>query len=187
MSAHAHPHSESGRTDALATPDPVFRVQDDEVPHSSGSMNMLAKFDLLHLIQAVAGALRRQWDRELRTQIPELSAPRAAVILQLGRGGGASQTRLARLLGLSQMTVSRLLDGLERRGWIHREPMPADRRAWAVRLTDDGKRVLAGIHAARLAFVDRICAALDEERRTILVSTLAALESRSRTISRRPP
>jgi DNA-binding MarR family transcriptional regulator len=178
MSEQTHTLCESSRADdSMATPDPFSRVQQDEVSRCSGSITMLARLDLLHLIQAVAGALRKQWDMELRAQIPELSAPRAAVILQLGRGGGGSQTRLARLLGLSQMTVSRLLDGLERHGWIHREPMPADRRAWAVRLTAEGKRVLVAIHAARRTFVDRICVALDDERRTILLSTLAALES----------
>lgn len=187
MSAYAHPRRESRRANAFAAPPAFSRVQDDEASHASGSMTVLAKFDLLYLIQAVAGALRRKWDWELRAQIPELSASRAAVIFQLGRSGGASQTRLARLLGLSPMSVSRLLDGLERRSWIHREPMPADRRAWAVRLTDDGKRALIAIHAARRAFVDRICAALDEERRTTLVSTLAALESSTGAVPRPPP
>jgi MarR family transcriptional regulator for hemolysin len=182
MSGHAHPESE--RADAVSAPDPFSRVQDNEVLQSPGSMTTLAKFDLLDLVQAVAAALRRQWDRELRAQIAELSAPRAAVILQLGRSGGASQTRLARLLGLSQMTVSRLLDALERREWIQREPVPADRRAWAVRLTDEGKSVQAAIDAARRSFIDRICTALDEERRATLVSTLAVLESGTGAVSR---
>lgn len=61
-------------------------------------MSTLAKSDLLILVQSVAAVLRKQWDRELRARIPELSMARATVILQLGRTGGASQTRLARLL-----------------------------------------------------------------------------------------
>lgn len=184
MTGQEHTQHDIGAS-SLATPDPLSRVLGEEALQSACPMTMLAKFDLLHLLQAVAAALRKQWDRELRAQIPELSAPRAAVILQLGRSGGASQTRLARLLGLSQMTVSRLLDGLERREWIHREPMPMDRRAWAVRLTDDGKRVLFAIHAARLAFVNRICVVLDEERQTLLLSTLAALEIKAPTVPRK--
>lgn len=181
-----HTHRNSGHAIVIATPDPVSRVQHHDVSCSSSTVTMSATSDLPGLVETVAAALRKQWDRQLRAQIPALSAPRAAVILQLGCTGGASQTRLARLLGLSQMTVSRLLDGLESRGWIHREPVPADRRAWAVRLTDEGKRVLAGAHAARRAFVDGIGATLDEERRTILVSTLAALETHARTVPRSP-
>ena len=141
---------------------------------------MFAKFDLLQLLRAISGALRAQWDRELRAQIPELGAARAAVILQLGRGGGASHTRLSRLLGHRQITVSRLLDSLERRGWVHREAMPTDRRTWAARLTDDGKHVLFAIHTAQLAFVNRICTALDEERGTVLGLILATLETGAR-------
>jgi DNA-binding MarR family transcriptional regulator len=151
--------------------------------NASGSMTLLAKFDLLQLLQAASGALRAQWDKELRTQIPELSAARAAVILQLGRSGGASQTWLSRLLGHRQMTVARLLDSLERRGWVDREAMPADRRAWVARLTDDGKRVLFA--TAQRAFVNRICTALDDERSTMLGSMLAALETGARTAHRR--
>ncbi|HLY07280.1 MAG TPA: MarR family winged helix-turn-helix transcriptional regulator [Rhizomicrobium sp.] len=125
--------------------------------NESGSMTMPARFDLFQRLLAVSGALRAQWDRELRAQLPELGAARAAVILQLGRSGGASQTRLSRLLGHNQMTVSRLLDNLERRGLVHREAMPTERRTWAARLTDDGRRVLFAIHTAQLAFVNRIC------------------------------
>ena len=183
MSPHAH--RDSGHAVVIATPDRVSRVQHHEVSCSSGRMYMPATFDLLNLVQIVAVALRRQWEKELRAQIPELSAARAAVLFKLGQSGGRSQTQLARLLGLSQMTVSRLLDELERRDWIHREPMPADRRAWAVRLTGDGKRLLIAIHAARRAFVARTCAALDEERQTDLASTLAVLESRARTVPRK--
>ena len=143
-------------------------------------MTMLAKFDLFQLLQVVSGALRAQWERELRTQIPELSAARAAIILQLGRSGGASQTRLSRLLGHNQMTVSRLLDSLERRGLVHREAMPTERRTWAARLTDDGKRVLFAIHRAQHAFVNRIRTTLDEERSSKLGSVLAALKTNAR-------
>src|SRR5690242_14525041 len=143
-------------------------------------MTMPAKFDLFQRLQAVSVALRAQLDKELRAKIPEMSATRAAVILQLGRVGGASQVRLSRLLGLRQTIVSGLLDSLERQGWVHREAMPADRRTWAAQLTDDGKRVLFAIHTTQRAFVNRICAALDEEHSTMLGSILAALETGAR-------
>jgi DNA-binding MarR family transcriptional regulator len=145
-----------------------------------GSISALSKLDLLRLVHDVAHTLRRRWDRQLRASIPEMSAARAAVILQLGRSGGASQTRLARLLGLSQMTVSRLLDDLEHQGWVQREPVPADRRSWAVRLTNDGRRVLIAVHRLARAFVERSCASIDEQHRATFVATLSALETGTR-------
>jgi DNA-binding MarR family transcriptional regulator len=144
---------------------------------SPGSISTLAKIDLLRQVQAVARRIYKLWDKELRRRRPDLSATRAAVMLQLGRGGGASQARLACLLGVSQMAVSQLLDDLESRGWILREAVPIDRRAWAVRLTDKGRQVFTVVHAVSLAFADRSCAAIDEEHRTKFAETLAALES----------
>jgi DNA-binding MarR family transcriptional regulator len=144
------------------------------------SISALSRLDLLRLVQDVALTLRRRWDKQLRASIPGMSAGRAAVILQLGRSGGASQTRLARLLGLSQMTVSRLVDDLEHQGWVQREPVPVDRRSWAVRLTDDGRRVLIAVHRLARAFVERSCASIDEQHRAAFVATLSALETGTR-------
>jgi DNA-binding MarR family transcriptional regulator len=146
----------------------------------AGSISVLSKLDLLRLVQDVAHTLRWRWDKQLRASIPEMSAARAAVILQLGRSGGASQTRLARLLGLSQMTVSRLVDDLEHQGWVLREPVPVDRRSWAVRLTDDGRRVLIAVHRLARAFVELSCASIDEQHRAAFVATLSALETGTR-------
>lgn len=158
----------------------------DTCYNTSGPMTMLDKFDLLRLLQAVSGALRAQWDRELGAQIPELNAAGAAIILQLGRSGGASQIRLSRLLGPRQVTVSRLLDSLERRGWVHREAMPTNRRTWAARLTDDGKRVLFAIHIAQRAFVDRIFTAPDADRSAIPAFCLPT-RAGGQTGGREPP
>lgn len=137
----------------------------------------LVSLDMLRQVQAVARTLHKQWDAELRKQRPDLSATRATVMLQLGRDGGASQARLASLLGMSQMAVSQLLDDLENRGWILREPVPVDRRAWAIRLTDKGRDVLTVVNTVSLAFADRSCAEIDAEHRTKFAETLAALES----------
>ena len=120
------------------------------------------------------------WDAQLRKSIPGMSAKRAEIILQLGKSGGASQIRLAHLLGLSQMTVSRLLDELEGLGFAQREAVPADRRAWAVRLTESGRDALIAIHAARRAFVERSASAIDETDRATFVALLDRLEAAQR-------
>jgi DNA-binding MarR family transcriptional regulator len=140
------------------------------------STNMLEMFELLSNIQRLARSLRGAWDKQLRKSIPNMSAARAAVILQLGRSGGASQTRLALLLGLSQMTVSRLLGRLEHLGLVQREPVPGDRRTWAVRLSQSGREALFAVHAARSAFLQRSSCAIGDEHMATLVATLARLE-----------
>jgi len=149
-----------------------------ESPLSAQSTTLLEMFELLGKIQRLAQSLCKAWDKQLRRTIPDLSAARAEVILQLGRSGGASQIHLARLLGLSQMSVSRLLDRLERLGWVQREPVTGDRRAWAVRLTQNGREALLSTHAARIAFLQQTFSAIDDKQMTTLVAIIALLEAK---------
>ncbi|HEX4077694.1 MAG TPA: MarR family transcriptional regulator [Rhizomicrobium sp.] len=139
--------------------------------------------DLLFLVQTVARNIRKQWEKELRARIPGLNATRASAILELGRSGGASQSQLAILLGLSRMAMSQLLDDLESRDWILRESVPADRRTWAIRLTEEGQRALSVFQAIGRSFADRSCAAISDKRRIALAQTLFALANGAAAVS----
>ncbi len=52
---------------------------------------------------------------------------------------------LAGKCGVTRATMTGLLDGLERKGWVRREPEMSDRRTLRVRLTQDGIDVLDGM------------------------------------------
>ncbi|MEV5987862.1 MarR family transcriptional regulator [Streptomyces sp. NPDC052051] len=56
-----------------------------------------------------------------------------------GRGGRATPSELAADLGLAPASVTGRLDGLERRGFVHRTPSAVDRRRIDVELTDAGR------------------------------------------------
>ena len=47
----------------------------------------------------------------------------------------------ANALGISVGGASKSVDRLEGRGWVRREPHPADRRSSIIRLTSEGERV----------------------------------------------
>lgn len=61
------------------------------------------------------------------------------------RGGGLHQGALGERLNLRKSTMSRLVDGLEQRGWVRREPDPRDGRARVLVLTDKGQDVAAEV------------------------------------------
>jgi MarR family transcriptional regulator for hemolysin len=64
------------------------------------------------------------------------------VVLMVSRSEAPlTQTALAAELGIESPTVVRLLDRLAAKGWIAREPCPADRRARLVRLTPRAQRL----------------------------------------------
>jgi len=64
------------------------------------------------------------------------------VVLMVSRSAAPmTQTALAAELGIESPTVVRLLDRLASKGWVAREPCPADRRARLVRLTPRAQRL----------------------------------------------
>jgi DNA-binding MarR family transcriptional regulator len=62
---------------------------------------------------------------------------------------GMAQNELADRLGLEKSTVSRLVAGMEQRGWVHRDRDPDNRRYLRVTLTADGDETAHHV-AARL-------------------------------------
>jgi DNA-binding MarR family transcriptional regulator len=94
-------------------------------------------------------------------------------------GSELSVKELSDRLGLSLPGASRIVDALMRRGWLERREDPDDRRMKRVRITDEGRKVLARIEAARLAGLEDYAASLTPEQRTRLSSALSDLPHRS--------
>jgi DNA-binding MarR family transcriptional regulator len=94
-------------------------------------------------------------------------------------GSEVSVKELSDRLGLSLPGASRMIDALLRRGWLERREDPDDRRMKRVRITDDGRKVLDRIEAARLAGLEDYAASLTPEQRTRLSSALSDLPHRS--------
>jgi DNA-binding MarR family transcriptional regulator len=87
---------------------------------------------------------------------------------------GLSQQELAAKLGMYASRLVAVIDDLEKRGFIERQPSNTDRRLYALHLTKAGKEQLAGIGAiAREHGRDLLDGLSDEER-----STLTALLER---------
>lgn len=92
--------------------------------------------------------------------------------------GGLRQTDLARELGLTKSTVSRLVDQLVDRGWAERRAGEADGRVRSIVLTPGGSGMAAQVAAAR---ADRLSRLLDRvppgERGAVLAALQALVEA----------
>jgi DNA-binding MarR family transcriptional regulator len=73
----------------------------------------------------------RLWVRHFEQRAAQLgmSLTQCKVLVFLSRNEGATQARLAELCDTEPMTVVRVLDRMERDGWIERRADPNDRRA----------------------------------------------------------
>jgi DNA-binding MarR family transcriptional regulator len=60
--------------------------------------------------------------------------------------GKCSQQHISDLLGIDKATMVRMIDYLVKKDCVKREDDPSDRRAYNIRLTPKGKRMLPKIH-----------------------------------------
>lgn len=107
------------------------------------------------LLNDAARAYRAGFERRARRQKVTLMQWRTLVALS--KRNGISQTALAQAVEASPMTMSDILDRLESRGWVRREPDPDDSRAKrvtiqpiAMPLADDLRQVAQAISAQAL-------------------------------------
>lgn len=70
---------------------------------------------------------------------PEIEPASYSVLFTLQREGPQRMTAISKHLGIGKPTLSRQLSTLAARGFITREPDPADGRALVVSLTDEGR------------------------------------------------
>jgi DNA-binding MarR family transcriptional regulator len=75
----------------------------------------------------------------------QASISEVAALRELSTVSMLTQQELGELLGLEKSTVSRLVSGMEGRGWLIRERDPHNRRFTRLRLTADGRTIAARI------------------------------------------
>src|SRR4051812_27997272 len=66
----------------------------------------------------------------------------AGVLMTLVTSGPTSQQELVARLNVNRTVMVKLIDGLERRGWVTRVRNPDDRRAYALEATPAGRTAL---------------------------------------------
>ena len=138
---------------------------------------------------------------ELATQRPDIALCRAAAVvaraaeaatLEFGLGvghhlvlkmlaavGPRSQQVLSEELRIDRSVMVGIVDDLEKAGAVRRERDPADRRAYAVTITDAGRGALTAAERAVPEFLDRTFAALAPGERDQLGALLVKLLSES--------
>jgi DNA-binding MarR family transcriptional regulator len=86
-----------------------------------------------------------------------------------------TQAALARAIGADKTRLIAVLDDLQQRGLIEREPDPADRRVRLLGLTDAGQRAHATIRAEIRAQEERLLGRLPAADREVFLRSLRAL------------
>jgi DNA-binding MarR family transcriptional regulator len=118
-------------------------------------------------------------ERAVRAGINERVRPHGLTTLQyttlsvLGsRGRPLSNAQLARRAYMTPQSMIEVIDALERKGLIRRDPHPNHRRVYPATLTAKGRRVLAACNAAVDEMEEGMLTELSAEQRRLLLEWL---------------
>lgn len=121
--------------------------QETETP-SKERLRLWLRF--LKASRAIEARLREN----LRTEF-ETTLPRFDVMAALSRfDDGLKMSQLSGVLRVSNGNVTGIVDRLEEDGFLNRVPVPGDRRASLVRMTQSGRKEFARQAAAHEAWLD---------------------------------
>ena len=95
--------------------------------------------------------------------------------------GPRGMAELAQHFGVEKAALTGLMDRAERRGLARRSPVPGDRRALQVTLTDAGQQAAAAFHAEIGAELSRLISSLAPQDREHFRSTMAEIIASCRT------
>ena len=101
-----------------------------------------------------------------------LSMAQWRLLFRLMREEGVPQARLAELLEIEPISVSRLLDRMEEAGWIVRRACETDRRVRMVYPTDKTRRTYAEIRGIGDELYGEAMAGLSDAERLALLEAL---------------
>ena len=110
------------------------------------------------LVSRCARSLDRALDEALSAAGGSL--PAWLVLQALAAGEHATQTEVARAVGVRQPTLTHHLDGLERSGFVTRRRSAGDRRVQHVELTETGQQAFVRLRRVAAAFDGRLRAGL---------------------------
>ena len=92
-------------------------------------------------------------------------------ILVIAGAGNVSQHEMADLCGLDPSSLVAVLDSMERRGWLHRQRNPNDRRVQWVQRTEDGDRLFArALPRAQNAEAEQLAALSAADQRQLVTA-----------------
>ncbi len=123
------------------------------------------------LLHDAARLMRRRF--EARASGFGLSAAQWRLLVRVAKEEGVAQARLAELLEIEPISVSRLIDRMQEGGWIERRADATDRRVRTIYPTAKSRAAYAKVKSLAGEVYEEALAGLSPEARRALVGGLA--------------
>lgn len=94
------------------------------------------------LLERTVRQFRKFSKENLRNQGIEISGEQWVILKRVSEQEGINQKEIANLTYKDPASVTRMVDLMAKKGWITRQPILGDRRAYGLHLTDHGKAIV---------------------------------------------
>jgi DNA-binding MarR family transcriptional regulator len=105
----------------------------------------------------------------------DLTPRQLAVLVTVAHNEGLSQTGLVDRTGIDRSTLADIVRRMQRKGLLQRRRTKEDARAYAVKLTDEGRRVLRMAEPVGRKVDERILEALPAKQREQFIDELQSI------------
>ena len=105
----------------------------------------------------------------------DLTPRQLAVLMTVAQNEGLSQTGLVDRTGIDRSTLADIVRRMQRKGLLQRRRTKEDARAYAVKLTDEGRRVLRVSEPLAKRVDERILDALPTKQREQFIDELLSI------------
>ena len=105
----------------------------------------------------------------------DLTPRQLAILIAVAEDEGANQTELVERTGIDRSTLAGLVRRLQRKRLLQRHRKKADARAYAVKLTDEGRRLLRTVEPLAKRVDERVLDALPNKQRDQFIGALVSI------------
>lgn len=127
----------------------------------------------LHLLHRAGQCASEIFQNELGHD--ELTPRQYAILLTVSQNEGLSQTQLVELTGIDRSTLADVVRRMLKKGLLQRRRTRDDARAYAVKLTEEGTRVLKTHDPMARRVDERILSSLPAQQRDRFLQDLHAI------------
>ncbi|MDO9417551.1 MarR family winged helix-turn-helix transcriptional regulator [Pararhizobium sp.] len=136
-------------------------------------------FDELALVNR---KLRSLFDAKVKER--GLTLSRARALFSLSKQDGLNQRDLAEELDIETPTMVRLLDGMEKQGFVERRAEQSDRRVKRVHMTDYGRSIAAEIDRLACEIRKELLGGVEEGDVTVALDVLRTMAGNMQAANR---
>lgn len=136
-------------------------------------------------LMATARLVRTAYDARLEPL--GLNLTQASLLGYVAEFGSTTQTQLADRLGIGRASIGAVVDQLEARRFVVRQPNPADRRVWLVAITPEGSDLAVEIAHVDAVLRSELRRGIGREERQALAWMMTRLQQNLQSVIANPP